>query len=65
MKILLGEVMIERDITYKELAELSGISKSTLHRIAMRSISPTMDNMERIAMALNMRITDLYDSQYK
>ena len=33
MKILLGEVMIEKDITYQELENRSGISKATLHRI--------------------------------
>ena len=33
MKILLREVMIEKDITYQELAKRSGVSKSTLHRI--------------------------------
>lgn len=34
MKILLGEIMFEKNITYPELARLSGVSRSTLHRMA-------------------------------
>lgn len=39
MKILLGEVMIEKDITYQELENRSGISKATLHRIVCGGIT--------------------------
>lgn len=65
MKILLGEAMLEKDITYERLADLSGISKSTLHRIAKERTSPTFDNMEKIAIGLGMKICDLFDSDYK
>lgn len=65
MKILLGEVMEKMDITYSKLEELSGVSKSTLHRIVNRKSSPTMDNIEKIARGLNIRISDLYESDYK
>lgn len=39
MKILLGEVMIEKDITYQELENRSGISKATLHRMGADGIT--------------------------
>lgn len=65
MKICLWEVMMKKDITYEQLSRMSGISKSTLHRIASRQTSPTMENMEKIARGLNMRITDLFESEYK
>lgn len=65
MKILLGEAMRKKDITYEQLADLSGISKSTLQRIATEKTSPTLDTMEWIAIGLGMKICDLFDSDYK
>lgn len=65
MKILLREVMIEKDITYQELAKRSGVSKSTLHRIVCGQMYTPIEYLEKIAQALNMRISDLYDSDWK
>ena len=65
MKILLGEVMQEKDITYEQLATLTGVSKSTLHRIAIRKTSPTLDAIEKIAKGLEVGIVDLFESEYK
>lgn len=65
MKILLGEVMIEKDITYQELENRSGISKATLYRMACGRNYTPIEYLEKIAQALNMRISDLYDSDWK
>lgn len=65
MKILLGEVMIEKDITYQELENRSGISKATLHRMACGRNYTPIEYLERIAKSLNIKITDLFDSDYK
>ena len=65
MKILLEEVMITRDITYQELENRSGISKATLHRIVCGQMYTPIEYLEKIAQALNMRISDLYDSDWK
>lgn len=65
MKILLWENRRMRGVTLEKLAEISGISKSTLQRIESELTSPTMENMEKIAMALNVGINDLYDSDHK
>lgn len=65
MKILLFKARTERKITLKKLAESSGISKSTLQRIESKAVSPTMDTMEKLAKAMNMRITDLFESEFK
>ena len=65
MKILLGEVMIEKDITYQELENRSGISKATLHRMAYGRNYTPIEYLEKIAQALNMRISDLYESDWK
>lgn len=65
MKILLLKARAERKITLEKLAESSGISKSTLQRIESKAVSPTMDTMEKLAKAMNMRITDLFESNFK
>lgn len=65
MKILLGEVMLEKDITYKHLAALTGVSKSTLHRIVGGQTSPTLDTLEKVARGLEIGIIDLFESEYK
>lgn len=65
MKILLDKIMEDNMMTYSRLEKLSGISKSTLHRIANQRTSPTMNHMERIAKAMDIHISDLYDSEYK
>ena len=65
MKILLGEAMQKKDITYEQLAALTGVSKSTLHRIANKKTSPTLDVIEKIAKGLEMGIVDLFESEYK
>lgn len=65
MKILLSEIRRGRLITLKTLEKSSGISKSTIQRIETGAISPTMDKMEKLARAMNIRITDLFESEYK
>ncbi len=65
MKILLGEVMQKKNITYEQLAARTGVSKSTLHRIASRKTSPTLDAIEKIARGLEVGIIDLFESEYK
>lgn len=65
MKILLLKARVERKITLEKLAESSGISKSTLQRIESKAVSPTMDTMEKLTKAMNMRITDLFESEFK
>ncbi len=65
MDILTWEVREERNLTLKNLSELTGISKSTLNNIENGRTSPTLKQLELIAIALNVRITDLFLSKYK
>ena len=65
MKILLADFMYNKNISARQLAALTGISKSTINNIANETYSPTMDNMEKLAAVLRVRISDLYDSPYK
>jgi len=65
MKILLGEIRYGKNLTLKQLEALTGISKSTLNNIENEKVSPSLKQLETIAKALGMRITDLFDSEYK
>lgn len=53
-----------RGISLRELEKMSRISKATINRIENGKKSPTLDELERIAMALGCRISDLYDSEF-
>ena len=43
----------------------SGIGKSTLNNIENGKVSPTLFQLETIAIALGVKITDLFESEYK
>lgn len=65
MKILLDKIMYQKNISVRQLSILSGISKSTINNIMNGVYSPTLDNLELIAKALKVHISDLYESEYK
>ncbi len=65
MKITTWEARTKNNLTLEELAELTGIGKSTLNYIENGVISPNMKQMETIAKALKVKISDLYESEYK
>ncbi|MEO2652975.1 helix-turn-helix domain-containing protein [Blautia wexlerae] len=57
--------MYSKNISVRQLSARSGISKSTIDNIMNEVYSPTMENMELLAKALKVRITDLFESDYK
>lgn len=65
MKVLTWQARSDKNVTLVKLAELTGISKSALNNIENEKVSPTLDELEAIAKALDARITDLFDSEYK
>lgn len=65
MKILLWEMRTEKGLTLMELSKKSGIGKSTINNIENGKVSPTLFQLEMIAIALNAKITDLFESEYK
>lgn len=65
MEIKTWEARIRNKINLIQLAELTGISKSTLNNIENGKVSPTIHQLELIAKALDVRINDLYESEYK
>ena len=65
MQIRLWEMRIAKGFTLMQLAIKSGIGKSTLNNIENGKVSPTLFQLEMIAIAMNVKITDLFDSEYK
>lgn len=65
MKILLDEIMYKRNLTIRQVSIMTGIPKSTIADIASGRTIPRMDVMERLAIGLKMRISDLYESPYQ
>ena len=65
MKILLDKIMANQNLSVRQVAILTGVSKSTVSRIANNEISPTADILEALAKGLKIRFYDLIDSPYK
>lgn len=65
MKVKVWQIRKAKGITLKQLEKLSGIGKTTINNIENGVTSPTLLQMEKIARAMNVRITDLFDSDYK
>ena len=65
MKILLCEMRTSKACTLMELSKKSGIGKSTINNIENGKVSPTLFQLEMIAIALGVNITDLFESEYK
>ena len=65
MKILLDKIMYDKSLSIRQVSNLTGISKSTISRIANHEISPSADTLETLAKGLKIKISDLIDSPYK
>jgi transcriptional regulator with XRE-family HTH domain len=65
VRVLLWEVRTKKCFTLQELAKRTGIGKSTLNNIENGKVSPTLFQLEMIAIALGVKITDLFESKYQ
>lgn len=65
MKILLDEIMYNKNLSVRQVSLLTGMSKSTINRIMNNQVSPTANQLELLAKGLKVRISDLIDSPYK
>ena len=65
MEILTWQARNNKKVTLVKLSGLTGISKSTLNNIENGRVSPTIKQLETIAKALGVKISDLYESHYK
>lgn len=59
----LKELRNARGLTQKQLAQSSGILETTIRKYELGSIKPRTDNLQRLASALGVDITQLIDPQ--
>lgn len=59
------QVRQKRGLTLRQLEELTGIGKTTLNNIENGLVSPTLNQIEAIARALGVNMSDLYTSDIK
>ncbi len=59
------KIMKEKNITYRKLHALSGISISTLYHIANQEIDSRQSTMIAIAKALEMDVEDVFYLDWK
>ncbi|WP_299865206.1 helix-turn-helix transcriptional regulator [uncultured Hoeflea sp.] len=55
----LKQLRLERGLPLQELADLSGVSRSTLSRIENGDVSPTADTLSALSAAYHMTISQL------
>lgn len=65
MRILLWELRNAKGLSDREVAALSGLSKTTINNIENCRTSPTLQQLERLAAALDTGMVDFFDSRYK
>lgn len=65
MEVMLWQVRTEKHLTLKQLEALTGIGKTTLNKFENGLTSPTLRQLEVIARALDVKIGDLFESEYK
>mgnify|MGYP002783289894 CR=1 FL=1 len=64
MKILLKQIMDDRNLSVRQVEMLTGVPKSTVSDIRAGAM-PKLDTLEMLAAGLKIRITDLFESEYK
>ena len=65
VEVLTWQVRQKRGLTLRQLEELTGIGKTTLNYIENGLVSPTLNQIEAIARALDVNMSDLYTSDIK
>ena len=62
MKVLLGQIMYDKNRSVRQVSIMTGVSKSTINRIVNGQVSPTLDTVEQLAKGLHLKVTDLFES---
>lgn len=65
MKILLAQVMYEKNISIRQLSLRSGVPKSTIQDDMKEDSNPKIRTLEKLAIALKCQITDLFETNIK
>lgn len=54
--------MYDKNLSVRQVSIMTGVSKSTINRIVNGQVSPTLDTVEQLAKGLNLKVTDLFES---
>lgn len=65
MKILLNQVMYEKNLTTRQVSLLTGVPRSTIADIITGRSMPRIDTLEQLAAGLKVGINDLFESPYQ
>lgn len=65
MKILLDKIMNERNLTVNQVSAMTKIPHTSIVDIKNGRSIPRMDTMEKLAAGIGVKITDLFESEYK
>ncbi len=57
--------MCKHNLNDRQVEALTGVPKSTVNRIRNSLVSPNLDILEQLAKGLHIRISDLFESDYK
>lgn len=63
MRILLDEIMDQRNMSERQVSDLTGLPRSLVHEIR-RGSRPRIDTVEQLAKGLGVRMRDLMESEY-
>jgi len=65
LELLLQSIRNSRNISLRELSSQTGLEKAAISNFETGKSSPTLKQLESIAKALDCKISDLYESEYK
>lgn len=65
MKLRIKEVCKEKKVTIISLAASIGIAQPSMSNIANDKVTPSLETLEKIASALNISITELFEQPKK
>ena len=65
MRILLANIMYEKNLSIRQLSIMSLVSKSAIQECMQEDSNPTIRTLEKLAIGLKCHITDLFDSPAK
>ena len=60
----LNQIMAERNVSYRQLERMTGVSHTMLNKICMGETDPTQTTMILIAKGLKMKVVDVFDLSY-
>lgn len=64
VKMYVDEVRSRKNITIRDLAQLSGVAKSHIERIEAGAVNPSVEVMCKLGRALGVPICDLFHCEY-